>query len=85
MESNHNYRLRRPVYYPLYDVGKNKAGSAFLLWLEKVVIAERILKLVPRDRIELPSLLCKNRALPLDERGINWKQGTESNCRGASL
>ena len=25
--------------------------------------------MVPRDRIELPSLLCKSRALPLDERG----------------
>ena len=27
------------------------------------------LSMVPRDRIELPSLLCKSRALPLDERG----------------
>ena len=28
-------------------------------------------KLVPRDRIELPSAPCKDAALPLDERGIN--------------
>jgi hypothetical protein len=27
--------------------------------------------LVPRDGIEPPSLPCKSRALPLDERGIN--------------
>jgi hypothetical protein len=28
------------------------------------------LSVVPRDRIELPSLLCKSKALPLDERGL---------------
>ena len=27
-------------------------------------------ELVARDRIELPSLLCKSKALPLDERAI---------------
>jgi hypothetical protein len=31
----------------------------------------KVALLVPRDRIELPSLPCKSRALPLDERGIN--------------
>ena len=33
------------------------------------LFAVSILNLVPRDRIELPSLPCKSRALPLDERG----------------
>ena len=37
--------------------------------------AEYILKLVHRDRIELPSLLCKSRALPLDERAIFGSRG----------
>ena len=37
--------------------------------------AEYILKLVHRDRIELPSLLCKSRALPLDERCIKLVAG----------
>ena len=40
-----------------------------LLLLLLQIVSYTPLKLVHRDRIELPSLLCKSRALPLDERG----------------
>ena len=40
---------------------------------------------VPCDRIELPSLLCKSKALPLDEQGMGCMMGFEPTHIGITI
>ena len=43
MESNHNPRLRKPVYYPLYYAGKIGCGGSIRnFWVELMRLTDRL-------------------------------------------